>query len=238
VSRTPEAQAHVELAPSGGVPQGPSEANDQRLRPYASDDALRRSQGLDQVANQGWVAYFNCHCRCHAPRVAAGEARTSHSRQKRSAVKGRPQRTPGLDRHPRRSTATRRLLAAPQDGGNPYARELELEFSCLVAAERVSLAVSPGDPVRDREPCRASRAPASSRERAGAPCLSAPRAQPPTGSPGGCRAGVGQRGGEAARGKIRPHRVSQLALTSQGGARELEASNRPAAGMNATCSTM
>ena len=80
------------------------------------------------------------------------------------------------------ATARRRLLAAPQDAGNPYARELELEFSCGIAAERVSLAVSPGDPVRDREPCRASRAPASSGERAGAPCLSAPRAQPPTGS--------------------------------------------------------
>lgn len=128
MSRTPEAQAHVELAPSVGVPQGPSEANDQRLRPDASDDALRRSQGLDQVANQGWVAYFNCHCRCHAPRVAAGEARTSHFRQKRSAVKGA-----ATNAEPRPPSAAsllrqRRLLAAPQDAGNPYARELELEF--------------------------------------------------------------------------------------------------------------
>lgn len=124
-----------------------------------------------------------------------------------------PQRTPSLDRHPRRSTGTRRLLAAPKDAGNPYVRELELEFSCGVAAERVSLAVSPGDPVRDREPCRAGRAPASSGERSGPHCLSAPRAKSPSGSPSGCRAGVGQRGGEAARGKIRPHRVPQLALS-------------------------
>ena len=124
-----------------------------------------------------------------------------------------PQRTPSLDRHPRRSTGTRRLLAAPQDAGNPYARELELEFSCGVAAERVSHSVSPGDPARDHEPRRASRARAHSGERAGAPCLCAPRSPTPAGSPGGFRAGVGQRGGEAARGKIRPHRVPQLALS-------------------------
>jgi hypothetical protein len=186
---TPEAQAHVELAPSVGFPEGPSESNDQRLRPNASDDAVRRSQGLDQVANQGWVAYFNCHCRCHAPRVAAGEARTSHSRQKRSAVKAATSAEP----QPRLTIARRRLLAAPRDAGNPYARELEFAFSCVLAAERVSHSVSPGDPARDYEPRRASRARARSGERAGAPCLGAPRSRPPTCSPGGFRAGVGHR---------------------------------------------
>jgi hypothetical protein len=86
---TPDAQVHVELALRVVVTQGPSEANVHPRRPGASDDALRRSERLDQVFNQGWVAYFDCHCRCRAPRVAAGEARTSHSRQKRSAVKAR-----------------------------------------------------------------------------------------------------------------------------------------------------
>jgi hypothetical protein len=87
VSSTPDAQAHVEFPPRVGVTRGPSDANEQRLRPDASDDALRRPQGLHQVVYEGWVAYFDCHCRCHAPRVAAGEARTSHFRQKRSPVK-------------------------------------------------------------------------------------------------------------------------------------------------------
>jgi hypothetical protein len=87
VPSTPEAQAQVEFPPCIGLTQGPSDPNEQCLRPDASDNAMRRPQGLHQVVNQGWVAYFYCHCRCHAPRVAAGEARTSHSRQKRSAVK-------------------------------------------------------------------------------------------------------------------------------------------------------
>ena len=93
VPSTPDAQVHVEFPPRVVVTQGPSEPNVHPPRPCASDDALRRSQRLDQVFNQGWVAYFNCHCRCRAPRVAAGEARTSHSRQKRSAVKAAADRT-------------------------------------------------------------------------------------------------------------------------------------------------
>jgi hypothetical protein len=123
VSSTPDAQAHVELPPRVGVTQRPSGANEQCLRPDASDDALGSPQGLHQVVNQGWVAYFDCHCRCHAPRVAAGEARTSHSRQKRSAVKAAASEGRAPDRQSRRATATRRLLApppgAPRNAGPP-----------------------------------------------------------------------------------------------------------------------
>jgi hypothetical protein len=129
VSSTPDAQAHVELPPRVGVTQRPSSANEQRLRPDASDDALRSPQGLHQVVCQGWVAYFDCHCRCHAPRVAAGEARTSHCRQKRSAVKAAAAARGALTDRSRPWSATRRLLAAPPDTGNPYGRLWDLTFS-------------------------------------------------------------------------------------------------------------
>ena len=119
VSSTPDAQAHVELPPGVGVTQGPSHANQQCLRPDASDDALGRPQGRHQVVNQGWVAYFDCHCRCHAPRVAAGEARTSHFRQKRSAVKAAAAARRAPTERSRRWSATRRLLAPLPDAGNP-----------------------------------------------------------------------------------------------------------------------
>jgi hypothetical protein len=128
VSSTPEAQAQVDFPPCIGLTQGPSDPNEQCLRPDASDNAMRRPQGLHQVVNQGWVAYFYCHCRCHAPRVAAGEARTSHSRQKQSAVKAAASEGRAPDRQSRRATATRRLLAAPRDAGNQYARGLKLGF--------------------------------------------------------------------------------------------------------------
>jgi hypothetical protein len=152
----PRGVSTVEFPPRVGLTEGPSEANDQRLRPDARDDALRRPQGLDQVVNQGWVAYFNCHCRCHAPRVAAGEARTSHSRQKRSPVKGRGAWRPSPRSTSRRATATRRLLAPPRDAGKPYARVFGLAFSCELAAERVSHSVSAGHPARDDETRHAS----------------------------------------------------------------------------------
>ena len=76
----------------------------------------------------------------------------------------RPQRAPSHNRHPRLATATRRLLAAPRDAGNPYARQLGSAFSCRVAKERVSHSVSAGDPAGDHEPRRASRARAHSGE--------------------------------------------------------------------------
>jgi hypothetical protein len=126
VSSTPDAQAHVELPPRVGVTQRPSGANEQRLRPDASDDALGSPQGLHQVVYQGWVAYFDCHCRCHAPRVAAGEARTSHFRQKRSAVKAAAAARRAPTKRLRRCSAMVRLLAAPPDTGNPYPRLWDL----------------------------------------------------------------------------------------------------------------
>jgi hypothetical protein len=143
MSHTPDAQAHVELPPRVGVMQRPSDTNEQRLRPDASDDALGSPQGLHQVVYQGWVAYFDCHCRCHAPRVAAGEARTSHSRQKRSAVKAAaPARRAPTERS-RRWFATRRLLAAPPDTGNPYGRLWDLAFSWTSRRKGFSCRIPP-----------------------------------------------------------------------------------------------
>jgi hypothetical protein len=213
VSSTPEAQAQVEFPPCIGLTQGPSDPNEQCLRPDASDNAMRRPQGLHQVVNQGWVAYFYCHCRCHAPRVAAGEARTSHSRQKRSAVKAAASEGRAPDRQSRRATATRRLLAPPRDAGKPYAREFELAFSCELAEERVSHSVSAGHPARDDETRRASGVRCSCSKRANAPRALARRSPPPTGSPAGFPARVWRRRREAAGGKIRPHRVPKLALS-------------------------
>lgn len=85
---TPDAEIQVEFEAGGILAQGPSEASIHRLRAGAGDDKLSRSQRLDQVVDQGWVAYFDFHLPQLLPRVAARTALTSHSRQKRSPVKG------------------------------------------------------------------------------------------------------------------------------------------------------
>lgn len=68
---TPDAEIQVEFEARGILTQGPSEASVHCLRTGAGDDELRRSQRLDQVVDQGWVAYFDFHLPQLPPGVAA-----------------------------------------------------------------------------------------------------------------------------------------------------------------------
>jgi hypothetical protein len=181
VSSTPDAQAHVELPPRVGVTQRPSSANEQRLRPDASDDALRSPQGLHQVVNQGWVAYFDCHCRCHAPRVAAGEARTSHCRQKRSAVKAAAAARRALTDRSGALVCDKTPASRTSRHRKPLWAPMGLGVFMELAEERVSHAISPRDPVRDDETRRESRARASYSKRGSAPRNSASISMHPNG---------------------------------------------------------
>ncbi len=112
---TPHTEVHVEFEASGILTQRPSEVSVHCFPPGAGDDELRRSQRLDQVVDQGWVAYFYFHLPQLLPRVAARAAPTSHSRQKRSGVKGAAGVNRPADEHMDREPG----LFPPKRGNRP-----------------------------------------------------------------------------------------------------------------------